>query len=143
MFSTPVKEIMEKRKLLLADPTMTVRKAAETMARRGVGAVLVVDDDRLVGIFTERDVVFRVVARGLDSTTTPLGEVMTRDPKTIAPEKSYGVAMLLMHENGFRHLPVVQNEAPIGIVSSRSALDPALEEFVFEERRRKHLQETR
>ncbi len=143
MFSTPVKEIMEKRKLLLADPTMTVRKAAETMARREVGAVLVVDDDRLVGIFTERDIVFRVVARGLDSTTTPLGEVMTRDPKTIAPEKSYGVAMLLMHENGFRHLPVVQNEAPIGIVSSRSALDPALEEFVFEERRRKHLQETR
>ena len=143
MFSTPVKEIMEKRKLLLADPTMTVRKAAETMAKRGVGAVLVVDDERLVGIFTERDIVFRVVARGLDSTTTQLGEVMTRDPKTIAPDKSYGVAMLLMHENKFRHLPVVENNVPIGIVSSRSALDPDLEEFVFEERRRKHLQETR
>jgi CBS domain-containing protein len=143
MFSTPVKEIMEKRKLLLADPTMTVRKAAEAMARRGVGAVLVVDDDRLVGIFTERDVVFRVVARGLDSTVATLGEVMTRDPKTIAPDKSYGVAMLLMHENKFRHLPVVENDAPIGIVSSRSALDPDLEEFIFEERRRKHLQQTR
>ena len=143
MFSSPVKEIMDKRKLLLAEPTMTVRKAAEAMAKRGVGAVLVVDDQKLVGIFTERDIVFRVVARGLDTATTPLAEVMTRDPKTIAPHKSYGAAMLLMHENKFRHLPVVENDLPVGIVSSRSALDPDLEEFVFEERRRRHLQETR
>jgi len=143
MFSSPVKEIMDKRKLLLAEPTLTVRKAAEAMAKRGVGAAVVVEDQKLVGIFTERDIVFRVVARGLDSTTTTLAEVMTRDPKTIAPDKTYGVAMLLMHENKFRHLPVVENDVPIGIVSSRSALDPELEEFVFEERRRKHLQETR
>jgi CBS domain-containing protein len=143
MFSTPVREIMDHRKLLLAPPSMSVRQAAEAMVKRGVGAVLVVDDQRLIGIFTERDIVFRVVARGLDSTTTALREVMTPDPKTIAPEKSYGVAMLLMHENGFRHLPVVENGLPVGIVSSRSALDPDLEEFVFEERRRRHLQETR
>jgi CBS domain-containing protein len=143
MFSTPVREIMDKRKLLLAEPTMTVRKAAEAMAKHSVGAALVVENHKLVGIFTERDVVFRVVARGLDSTKTTLGEVMTREPKTIAPDKTYGVAMLLMHENKFRHLPVVENDEPIGIVSSRSALDPDLEEFVFEERRRKPLQETR
>jgi CBS domain-containing protein len=143
MFSTPVREIMDKRKLLLAEPTMTVRKAAEAMAKRGVGAALVVDDGRLVGIFTERDIVFRVVAPGLDTAKTAVSDVMTREPKSIAPDKTYGVAMLLMHENRFRHLPVVENDVPIGIVSSRSALDPDLEEFVFEERRRKHLQETR
>jgi CBS domain-containing protein len=143
MFTTPVKELMDKRKLVLAEPSMTVRKAAEAMARRGVGAILVVVEEKLVGIFTERDVVFRVVARGLDSTKTTLGEVMTRDPRTASPEKTYGFAMLLMHENRFRHLPVVDNGVPIGIVSSRSALDPDLEEFVFEERRRKHLQELR
>jgi len=143
MFSTPVREVMDKRKLLLAEPTMTVRKAAEAMAKRGVGAALVVDDGRLVGIFTERDIVFRVVAPGLDAARTAVREVMTREPKSIAPDKTYGVAMLLMHENRFRHLPVVENDVPIGIVSSRSALDPDLEEFVFEERRRKHLQETR
>jgi CBS domain-containing protein len=143
MFTTPVKELIDKRKLVLSEPSMTVRKAAEAMARRGVGAVLVVVEDKLVGIFTERDIVFRVVARGLDSTKTTLGEVMTRDPRTISPEKTYGVAMLLMHEHRFRHLPVVENGVPIGIVSSRSALDPDLEEFVFEERRRKHLQELR
>jgi len=143
MFTTPVKELMDERKLVLSDPSMTVRKAAEAMARRGVGAVVVVVEDKLVGIFTERDIVFRVVARGLDSAKTTLGEVMTRDPRTISPEKTYGAAMLLMHEHGFRHLPVVENGVPIGIVSSRSALDPDLEEFVFEERRRKHLQEMR
>jgi CBS domain-containing protein len=143
MFSTPVSEIMDSRKLLLAGPQTTVREAANSMVARGVGAVLVVEGDRLLGIFTERDIVFRVVACGLDSAATPIGEVMTANPKTIAPEKSFGLAMLLMHENGFRHLPVVEEDVPIGIVSSRSALDPDLEEFVAEERRRKHLEELR
>ena len=143
MFSTPVNEIMESRKLLLAEPQTSVRAAAESMANCGVGAVLVVEGTRLLGIFTERDVVFRVVARGLDSATTVIGEVMTANPTTIAPDKSFGLAMLMMHENGFRHLPVVEKGLPVGIVSSRSALDPDLEEFVSEERRRKHLQETR
>ena len=143
MFSTPVREIMDARKLLLAAPRTTVREAARSMARRAVGAVLVVDDERLLGIFTERDVVFRVVARGLDPAKLTIAEVMTADPKTIAPDKTFGIAMVLMHENGFRHLPVVENGHPIGIVSSRSALDPDLEEFVAEERRREHLQHQR
>ena len=143
MFSTPVSEIMDSRKLLLAGPQTTVREAANSMVARGVGAVLVVEGDSLLGIFTERDIVFRVVACGLDSAATPIGEVMTANPKTIAPDKSFGLAMLLMHENGFRHLPVVEKDVPIGIVSSRSALDPELEEFVSEERRRKHLEELR
>lgn len=141
MFSTPVREIMDRRKLLLAAPQSTVRAAAESMSERGVGAVLIVDNKRLLGILTERDIVFRVVARGLDTATTRVADVMTADPKTIAPDKAFGLAMVLMHENGFRHLPVVENDAPIGIVSSRSALDPELEEFVSEERRRKRLLE--
>jgi CBS domain-containing protein len=141
MFSTPVKEVMESRKLLLAAPDTTVRAAAELMATRGVGAVLVVENQHLLGIFTERDVVFRVVARGLDTATTRIYDVMTPEPKTIEPDRPFGRAMLVMHEHGFRHLPVVDHGVPIGIVSSRSALDPDLEEFVSEERRRKHLQE--
>ena len=113
------------------------------MARRSVGAVLIVDDGRLLGIFTERDVVFRVVARGLDPAKITIAEVMTADPKTIAPDKAFGIAMVLMQENGFRHLPVIENGHPIGIVSARSVLDPDLEEFVSEERRREHLQHQR
>jgi CBS domain-containing protein len=111
------------------------------MAARAVGAVLVVEGDKLLGIFTERDVVFRVVALSLDPDVTRLAEVMTPEPKTIAPEKAFGIAMALMHENGFRHLPVIDKGVPIGVVSSRSALDPELEEFVAEERRRKHILE--
>lgn len=143
VFTQSVRNIMEQRKLLTAPPHTTVLEAATLMAKKHVGAVLVVEDEKLVGIFTERDAVFRVIARKLDPATTPLAGVMTRDPKTISPDKTFGYAMLLMHENHFRHLPVVENGKPVGIVSSRNALDPELEEFVAEERRRKHLQETR
>ena len=143
MFSQPVRSIMERRKFVTVPPTTTVREASDLMARKQVGAVLVVEGERLVGIFSERDAVFRVVARGLDPATTTLDRVMTPDPKTIKPNNTFGYAMTLMHENGFRHLPVIDNGKPIGIVSARSALDPDLEEFVFEEHRRKRLLETR
>jgi CBS domain-containing protein len=132
---------MERRSLLMAPPHTTVLKASEMMAKKHVGAVLVVEDEHLIGIFTERDAVFRVMARGLEPKMTLLADVMTRDPKTIGPEKSFGYAMLLMHENGFRHLPVIEDGKPVGVVSARNALDPDLEEFVSEERRRKHIQQ--
>jgi len=130
---------MERRKVLKAAPETLVSKAAELMAAKNVGAIMVIEDDRLVGIFTERDVVFRVVARGLDAQATRLADVMTRAPHTVDPDKSFGYALLVMQENGFRHLPVMQDGKPIGIVSSRSAMDPELEEFVYEANRRKHL----
>ena len=138
MFDQPIKNLMERKKFLTASPETTVSNAAKSMASKNVGAVLVVQDERLVGIFSERDVVFRVIAKGLDAKTTLLSEVMTADPKTLEPGKSYGHALLLMQENGFRHVPVVEDGKPIGIISSRNAMDPDLEEFVFEERRREH-----
>lgn len=136
MLSQPIKSIMKRRNLVTAPPRTTVRKAAEMMARRRVGAIVVVEDDQLVGIFSERDAVLRVIARGLEPAKTVLADVMTPAPVTIAPNKSFGHAMSIMHQRGFRHLPVVDNGRPIGIVSSRSALDPELEEFACEERRR-------
>jgi CBS domain-containing protein len=63
---------------------------------------------------------------------------MTAAPKTLGPGKSYGHALLLMQENGFRHMPVVENGRAVGIISSRNAMDPDLEEFVSDERRREH-----
>ncbi len=138
MFDQPIRNIMEKKKFLTAPPETTVSNAAKLMAHKNVGAILVIEEERLVGIFSERDVVFRVIAQGLDAKTTKLTEVMTAEPKTLEPGKSYGHALLLMQENGFRHVPVVENGRPIGIVSSRNAMDPDLEEFVFEERRREH-----
>ncbi|MBK9244019.1 MAG: CBS domain-containing protein [Burkholderiales bacterium] len=141
MFSQPIRSMMERRKFVTVPPGTTVRQASELMAKKQVGAVLVVEDGRLLGIFSERDAVFRVVACGLDPAATQLAQVMTPDPKTVKPNNTFGYAMTLMHENGFRHLPVVDDGKPIGIVSARSALDPDLEEFVCEERRRKHFKE--
>jgi CBS domain-containing protein len=139
MFSQRVKQVMEHKKLLTAAPGTTVSKAAKLMASNNVGAVMVVENERLVGIFTERDAVFRVMAKGRDAQVTKLAEVMTSDPQTVDPDKSFGYALLLMHENGFRHVPVIENGKPIGIVSARNALDPDMEEFVSETQRRKHI----
>ncbi len=138
MFDQPIRNIMERQKFLIAAPENTVSDAARLMAAKNVGAVMVVKDECLVGIFTERDAVFRVIALGRDAKTTRLVEVMTTEPKTLDPAKSYGHALLLMQENGFRHIPVIENGRPIGIISSRNAMDPDLEEFTFEARRREH-----
>ena len=120
MFSQRIRSVMERKKVLTASPQTSVSDAAQMMARKKVSAVMVVHDKRLVGIFTERDAVFRVIARGLDPTATPLAEVMTAAPKTVGPDESFGYALLVMHENGFRHVPVIENDEPIGIVSSHS-----------------------
>lgn len=142
MFSQRIKDVMEKKKLLTAPPGTTVSKAAELMANRNVGAIVVVENERLVGICTERDIVFRVVAQGRDVRTTLVADVMTKSPLTVDPNKTFGHALLMMHENGFRHVPVIDNGKPIGIVSARHALDPDMEEFVVESHRRKHIRDT-
>lgn len=136
MYTARVKEVMDRRRRLVAPPNTSVARAAKLMADKNVGAVMVVEEKRLVGIFTERDAVFRVVAKGLDPRATRLDEVMTRSPLTVTPEETFGRALLLMQEGGFRHVPVVKDGEPVGIVSSRSALDPEMEEFVSETRRR-------
>jgi CBS domain-containing protein len=141
MFDMPVKDAMTRRAILKAAPTAYVSKAARMMVDKNAGAVLIIDHDRLVGICTERDIVFRVVARGLDPATTRVSDIMTRDPHVVAPDKPFGYALLVMHERGFRHMPVVQDGKVIGMVSARSAMDPDLEDFVSEAERRRHLTE--
>jgi CBS domain-containing protein len=139
MLTTRVRDMVEPRKLVVAAPQDSVAKAVRKMARSKVGAVLVMERGRLVGIFTERDAVYRVMARGLEPATTPLREVMTPDPRTVASDESFGHALLLMHEHGFRHAPVIEDGRPIGVVSARHALDPDLEEFTVEAERRRHI----
>jgi CBS domain-containing protein len=136
MYGFPVRNVLEPRTLVVASPQTSVAEAARMMLQAKVGAVLVVEEGRLVGIFTERDAVYRVMAAGREPGTTPLREVMTPDPKTVAPEETFGYALLLMHEHGFRHAPVVEDGRPIGVVSARHALDPDLEEFAAEAARR-------
>jgi CBS domain-containing protein len=141
MFDQPIRNIMEQKNLLTAPPATTVSSAARLMADKNVGAVMIVESGQLIGIFTERDAVFRVIALGRDAENTPLSAVMTPAPKTLDPGKSYGHALVLMQENGFRHVPVIENGRLIGVVCSRNAMDPDLEEFVSEERRREFLRQ--
>lgn len=137
MLGIPVGNLIEPRKLLTASPETSVADAARLLKASEVGAVLVVDGDRLVGIFTERDAVYRVMAAGRDPSATRLDEVMTRDPITVSPQDEFGYALYLMHEHGFRHAPVVEGGRPVGVVSARYALDPDLEEFTVEAERRR------
>lgn len=107
------------QRLVTVSPMTPVSAAAREMAERRIGAVLVVEDGELQGIFTERDALVRVLARGCDPEATLLGEVMTRDPDTIGPDDSVVHALSVMNERGYRHLPVVSGERIVGIVSIR------------------------
>ena len=109
--------------------TVTVAEAARTMKQHNIGALLVVDGQRLCGIFTERDALFRVLAEGRDPGATQLSQVMTPQPQTMHPDEPFGKALRLMHKHGFRHLPVVEHGRPLGIVSARDALDDDLYEL--------------
>jgi CBS domain-containing protein len=124
--------IIEDQDVVSAPATTTVLAAAQLMKQRKVGAVLVIDGERLVGIFTERDALFRVVADGRDATHTQLSEVMTRSPQTLHPDKSFAEALHIMHQSGFRHVPVVEDGRAVGMISARDALGPELEDFVYE-----------
>ena len=104
----------------------TVLAAAQQMKSRNIGSLLVVDGTRLIGIFTERDALFRVVAAGRDPSRTTLDEVMTRQPLTIHPDEPFLRALRIMHEGKFRHLPVVEFDRPLGLLSVRDALDEDL-----------------
>lgn len=136
MFNQRIRQVMQSEKLLTAAPETTVLRAAQLMAEGDSGAVLVVEGGALRGIFTERDAVLRVMAHDLNIQTTCLADVMTAAPLTIGPERKFGHALELMRQHRIRHLPVVENGAPVGIVTGRSALDPDLEEFVSEALRR-------
>jgi CBS domain-containing protein len=139
MFSERVGKVMKREPMRTAGPELVVSEAVRLMTGSRVGAVVVVVDGAVVGIFTERDAVQRVLARDLDPRTTPLGAVMTPDPMTVGPERSFGYALLMMHEHGFRHVPVVDNGKAVGIVTSRDVMDPEMEEFISETRRREGL----
>ena len=139
MFEVSIRSVLRKAKPLSVAPGVVVTKAARMMARRRTGAILVMEADALLGIFTERDLLVRVVAAGVDPTSTPIRDVMTANPHTIDADRAYGHALLVMHEKGFRHLPVVDKGQVIGVVSTRTALDPDLEDFASEASRREHL----
>jgi CBS domain-containing protein len=137
----PIRSIIENRKVLTAQSTTAVSEAARLMKQDQAGALLVCEAGRLVGVFTERDALFRVTAADRDPKTTTLADVMTPNPQAIAPDKPLGHALHMMYEGGFRNVPVVENGQPIGLISARDALGPELKEFVEEMDQREHIAE--
>jgi CBS domain-containing protein len=114
---TAIGEMMA-RDVLSVAPEDTIGEAAQKMVDRGVGAAVVLDYGRLIGIFTERDLM-RAVADRVHSSEARIREWMTPEPITISLETSAEEAAQMMVENGFRHLPVVEGERAVGIVSIR------------------------
>lgn len=127
-----IRSIIEHQEVVSAPEGMTVSEAARLMKEKQVGALLIVEEGRLTGIFTERDALFRVVSEGRDARTTLLKEVMTRSPRTIHPDKPFPDALHIMREGGYRHVPVVEGGRPVGMISARDAMGPELEDFIYE-----------
>jgi CBS domain-containing protein len=114
------------RDLLTVAPGDALTEVAERMVERDVGAVLVTEDERLVGILTERDVL-RAVAGGIREDTL-VSDCMTRDPETMEPSESTRQAAVLMIHGGFRHMPIVDGDQIVGMLSIRDLMRIVLED---------------
>ena len=114
-----VREIMTDGAICQAPPGTSVREACRLMAEHQCGSVLVTERGRLLGIFTQGDLVRRVLAPGRDPNLTLLVEVMTAEPDTIRPREGVDEAIRRMDEFGYRHLPVVETGAVVGVVALR------------------------
>jgi len=135
-----IRSIIQGRPPVTVSPQTTVAEAARLMKIRKVGALLVVAGARLIGIFTERDALLRVIAEERDPHKTHIAQVMTPDPQTVHPDKPFRYALHLMHEGGFRHVPVVENGRSLGVVSARDVLGSELREFATELQTREHIE---
>lgn len=112
-------------------PEATVLEALQLMADKNVGALLVLKEGRLTGIFSERDYARKVVLQGKASKETPVAEIMTAKVVTIDPDRSAGECMALMTEKRFRHLPVMENGQLLGVISMGDAVRAVVEEQRF------------
>ncbi len=118
-FAGPISDVLPGKAVVRATPETPVRAAAQTMGRDGVGAVLVTDGTWLLGILTERDIAFRVVAEARDPADTPLAAVMTPDPVTASHSDPCDAVLARMIAGGFRHVPVMDGARVAGVVSYR------------------------
>lgn len=122
----PAARTVMSRDLLTVAPDEVLSEVAQRMVARDVGAALVLEGERLAGILTERDVL-RAVAQGLREDSV-VGDWMTRDPETIAPDETTEHAAVLMIHGGFRHLPLVEGSDVVGMLSIRDLMRLVLED---------------
>lgn len=114
-----IRDVIARKEVIQLPAEASVRSASRLMADQGIGAVLVMKGEEIQGIFSERDALKRVLAKGLDADSTTLAEVMTREMVTLDPDAYAVDALRLMSQVGIRHLPVVDQEKVIGMISLR------------------------
>ena len=116
---TPMDQIFEEHEPIHSvGPDASVAECVRAMTAAKIGALIVMDGQKLIGIFTERDALNKVLAAGLDPLITKVSAVMTKDPQCIRPSTTVGEAMELVTKRRFRHLPVVENGKVLAVVSS-------------------------
>lgn len=123
-----IRELIEGRVIYTVDAAENVLAAARFMVQHNIGAVPVLREGKLAGIFSERDLMKRVVAEQRDPAKTKVSDVMTVDPLVVGPDESFEHCMLLMKQHGFRHLPIWDGRQLMGLVSLRDLLLKDLEE---------------
>jgi CBS domain-containing protein len=128
-----VRNILQtKAKVIFSIPSdTTVYSALETMLEKSIGAIMVVDNEKLVGIFSERDYARKLILKGKSSKETLIKEVMTENPITVTPDSSIEECMKLISEKKIRHLPVMENNQLIGLVSVGDVVKFIIEEQKF------------
>ena len=134
------------RDMLTAASAEKVADVVRRMHEAEVGAVVLVDGNTLAGLFTERDLLVRVVAEGLDPTATAVGDVATREVISVALDSPIKICAQLISDNHVRHLPVTDGDKPVGIVSARdffdrvaSRLEDLVERVRYDEQLRENL----
>ena len=119
MITKSIEEILGGRSLFSVSKTTSLRDAAKVMLENGVGAVAVIENGALAGILTERDIVFRGVAKGLSMEDGTAGAIMTPDPVTVDSKDAVSDALAVKLGDRFRHLPVMAEDKVVGIISFR------------------------
>jgi CBS domain-containing protein len=114
-----VKNILDTkgRAVFSVTPEVTVYSAIETMCQKDVGGLLICENEKLVGIFTERDYARKLILKGKSSKETPIGELMTRNPIVVSPESTIEDCMKIMSSKNIRHLPVVEGDKLVAMIS--------------------------
>jgi CBS domain-containing protein len=123
-----IRHVIRPHRLVTAPPTASVLEVARIMTDARVGAIPIVEGERIVGIFSERDLMTRVVVEGLDAQRTPVTEVMTREVLTAAPEDTRSECVERMRGARCRHLPVLERDRLIAVLSMRDLLRDEIEE---------------
>lgn len=118
--AAPLREMLNGSRVIYSiGPDALVTECAQRMTEKKIGGLIVMNGDKLIGIFTERDALSRVLAAGRDPRATTVSEVMTRNPYCVGPQTSVAEAMEVVTDRRFRHLPIVEDGEVLGVLSSR------------------------